>query len=225
MTAGIARWRHALALALLAAAPAAASESRLGEMVHELEPMIQRWGYPAVTGAAALDFVGIPVPADTVLVSATVASTRGDLRLGVVLGAAALGMIAGSQVGFRIGRHGGRTLLARLPLAAERVAAAERRYALWGGWLVLVSPFLDGLRQINGLVAGTLGMAWWRFTAINTLAALVWAAVWMGATILIDEHVAAVLPVLRAAKPWLVATAILGLMALIWRLRRRRAAA
>ena len=194
-----------LGLALLAwSGPAAAAEpgwaeQRLAAAVHEIEPTLQRWGYPAIGGVVVLDYVGLPLPADTMLVAATVASTRGDLALGPVYALAVLGMIVGSQLGFGLGRWGGRALLARLPLAPERVAAVEDRYRRWGTWVVLVAPFIDGLRQLNAFAAGMLGMPWWRFAAVNAVAAVIWAAAWIGGAFLLTEHVASLLPSLRSA--------------------------
>ena len=220
------RWLAAMLL-LVVATPASATtaswaEGRLAVAVHEIEPTLQRWGYPAVAGVVALDYVGVPVPADTMLVAATLAAGRGDLRLPVVMVLAVVAMIAGSQVGFALGRWGGRALLRRLPLAPERVTGVEARYKRWGLRLVLVAPFLDGVRQLNAFTAGMLGMGWWRFTAANAVAAVIWAGAWIGATLLVEEHVAAVLPFLRAAKPWLFIAAMAAMAGVAWHLRRRR---
>ena len=215
---------------LLLPAPAQAAElaaveawgsSRLAAAVHEAEPVVQRWGYPAVAAVAVVNNVGVPVPTDTILVTATLASLRGDLKLHLVVLLAILGALTGSQIGFGLGRWGGRALLRRLPLAPERVAAVERRYDRWGIVIVMVAPFIEGVRQLNAFVAGMLDMAWWRFTLANLVAVLLWAGAWVGATWLIAEHVATILPTLRAAAPWLIAAACLGLAALIFSLRRR----
>jgi membrane protein DedA with SNARE-associated domain len=147
------------------------------------------------------------------------ASARGDLWLPGVLAMAMLGMILGSQIGFGLGRWGGRALLRRLLVA--RVAGVERRYARWGAWLGLIAPFIDGIRQLNGFTAGLLGMTWWRFSVVNALAAPIWAGAWVGGALLIDEHVARLLPMLRSAKPWLFLAVLLGLALLLWRLRSR----
>jgi membrane protein DedA with SNARE-associated domain len=216
----------ALILLLLSPVPASASptawaEAHFAAIMGEAEPLLRRWGYPAVGAAAALDYAGVPVPADTVLVAATMASARGDLRLPGVLAMAMLGMILGSQIGFGLGRWGGHALLRRLRVAPERVAGVERRYARWGAWLGLIAPLIDGIRQLNGFIAGLLGMTWWRFSAVNALAASIWAGAWVGGALLIDEHVARLLPMLRSAKPWLFLAVLLGLALLLWRLRSR----
>ena len=64
----------------------------------------------------------------------------------------------------------------------------------------------------TALTAGMLGMSWWRFTATNLVAAILWAAAWIGATLLVEEHVGAILPFLRTAKPWLFLAALLAVV-------------
>ena len=55
--------------------------------------------------------------------------------------------------------------------------------------------------------------------------AVIWAGVWMGGTILVEEHVATALPLLHSGKPWLIAAAIAALVVLLYALRRRAHAA
>ena len=102
------------------------------------------------------------------------------------------------------------------------MAGVERTYARWGAWVVLAAPFVDGLRQLSSFVAGLLGMPWLKFTAVNLAANILWVAVWVGGTWLVDEHAAEILPFIRADWPWLVLLALaLGAGSLTWRLRRK----
>ncbi len=211
-------------------APAAAAEpsaeswaaGRVAAVAHEAEPLLKRWGYPAILGAVTLDTMGIPAPAAALMAAAGVAAARQDLSLTLVLGLACAGAIAGSQLGFLIGRLGGRLLLARLPLSPERVAAVERAYDRWGVLVVLVAPFADGLRQLNGLVAGLMAMRWWHYTLASTVGNAVWVALWVGGPWLADEHAATILTMIHAGRPWLIAAAIIGAAALLLHLRTRR---
>lgn len=205
---------------------AAWAEHRVAALVEEAEPLLKRWGYPAVTGIVALDTLGIPTPGASVMVAATVAAVRHDLNLPLVALLAFCGAVAGSQAGFALGRYGGRALLNRLPLTPERVAGVERTYARWGAWVVLAAPFVDGLRQLSSFVAGLLGLPWLKFTAVNLVANVLWVAVWVGGTWLVDEHAAEITPFIRADWPWLVLLGVaLGAGALAWQLRRRTVAA
>ncbi|MEU9128678.1 VTT domain-containing protein, partial [Kitasatospora sp. NPDC048540] len=82
--------------------------------------------------------VGFFLPGDTLLLPAGVLCAAGAdhgprLSLWQVMLCAAVGAVAGAQVGFLIGRHGGRTALARTRSARLRSAAARgesllRRY-------------------------------------------------------------------------------------------------
>lgn len=198
------------------------AESHAAALVHEADPLLKRWGYPVIFVTAALDTMGIPAPAAATMVAAGVAAARQDLSLPLVAALALAGATLGSQIGYLIGRAGGRMLLTRLPLSAERVAAVERSYDRWGVLLVMAAPFADGLRQLNGIVAGLMAMEWWRYTVCSVVGNGLWVALWVGAPWLADEHAAAILPALHAARPWLIAVAATGMLALLVQLLRRK---
>jgi membrane protein DedA with SNARE-associated domain len=202
----------------------ALAEGRLARIVADVEPFLRRWGYPALFGVIALDTTGVPTPAASIMVAGTIAADRHELRLDLVALVAVLAAVAGSQLGFAIGRYGGRRLLARLPVSPQRLATLEQTYQRWGPLVVIWAPLSEGLRQLNGIIAGTLGMAWWKFTAANLVGSLVFVALWVGGAWLVDEHLAVVLPVVRASAPWLIAAAVVGLAGLLLHLRQRTAA-
>ncbi len=200
-------------------------EHGLAALVAKAEPFLSRWGYPAIAAIIALDMMGIPTPGTSILVAATIGAVHHDLGLPPVVVLAFGGAVSGSQAGYAIGRYGGRTLVRHLRMTPERLATVERRYGRWGAWVVLAAPFVDGLRQLSSFTAGLLDLPWWRFTMVNLLANAIWVAVWVGATWLVDQHLATLEPALHAAWPWLlvVAAALFGL--LVWRRRRRHSAA
>ena len=43
---------------------------------------------------------------------------------------------------------------------------------------MLVARFFALLRQLNGIVAGSVGMSWWRFLAYNAVGAALWVSAW-----------------------------------------------
>ncbi|MEU6971246.1 DedA family protein [Kitasatospora aureofaciens] len=63
-------------------------------------------------------------------------------------------------------------------LTPARMDRADGFFARHGGKVVLVARFVDGLRQYNGIIAGTTGMPWRRFAPFNLLGAVLWTAVW-----------------------------------------------
>ena len=63
-------------------------------------------------------------------------------------------------------------------LTPERMERAESFFRRRGGLVVPGARFVDGLRQTNGLIAGTTEMPWRRFMLANTVGAALWAGVW-----------------------------------------------
>lgn len=204
---------------------AAWAKGRIEALIDHADPILERWGYPAVAAVTALDTLGIPTPGASMMVAATVGALRHDLNLWLVALLAFAGAMIGSQAGFAVGRYGGRALLARLPVAPERVAGVERTYARWGAWVVLVAPFLDGLRQLSSFAAGLLELPWWKFTVVNLVANTLWVAAWVGGTWLVHDDEAELLHLLHELWPVLVVATLLVILALLVRRRRRPNAA
>jgi membrane protein DedA with SNARE-associated domain len=52
----------------------------------------------------------------------------------------------------------------------------------------MFARFFNVLRQLNGIVAGTLGMSWWRFLVCNAVGAALWVLIWMVGAFYISQH-------------------------------------
>ncbi|WP_063736300.1 VTT domain-containing protein [Kitasatospora aureofaciens] len=147
-----------------------------------LAPLLDHYGYLAVALLVLLDNCGIPVPGQTILVLASVYAGTGHLDFTAVLLIAAAAATLGNSIGYLIGRTGGRAFVHRwgryVLLTPARMDRADGFFARHGGKVVLVARFVDGLRQYNGIIAGTTGMPWRRFAPFNLLGAVLWTAVW-----------------------------------------------
>src|SRR5215467_14294840 len=110
----------------------------------------------------------------------------GGSRRDVPAGAAhfwGVGSVIGDNMGFLIGRKLGRkTVLrygAKVGLTNERFGKIENKYVRYGSATVLFARFFSILRQLNGIVAGMLGMFWWRFVLLDAVGAAVWVSAWV----------------------------------------------
>jgi membrane protein DedA with SNARE-associated domain len=166
----------------------------LGDLLH----LIGRYGYLVVFFGVMLESAGVPLPGETVLIAAGALVHRGVLDPGDVLFFGILGAITGDQIGYWIGRRGGRPFVLRwgryLLVTRERLAQAEAFFARHGGRAVFFARFVAGLRIFGALVAGISRMPWGRFALYNALGGTVWAtaAVSLGyflwASISLVEH-------------------------------------
>ena len=144
----------------------------------KVQPLVQRYGYGAAVLAVMVEGVGIPAPGQTLLMASALEAAAGRMHLAWVLVFVTLATTVGNSLGYLIGRWGGRLVLEKLPVNAQRLHSLESLFARRGGAVILFARFLDGLRQLNGIVAGVLRMPWWMFTAYNVAGALLWTCAW-----------------------------------------------
>jgi membrane protein DedA with SNARE-associated domain len=129
----------------------------------------------------AVESAGVPLPGETALIAAGVLASQGRFHsIEVVIVVAAIAAIVGDNVGYWIGRKGGRGLLQRTPFvrdAFERaLPPAERFFERHGPKTVFLGRFVAFLRITSAWLAGISQMPWWRFFFWNALGGIVWAA-------------------------------------------------
>ncbi|HEY9462446.1 MAG TPA: DedA family protein [Vicinamibacterales bacterium] len=145
-----------------------------------LTDAIGAYGAWIVGGAVAVESMGIPVPGETMLITAAVfAGTTGQLNVADVVLAAIFGAIAGDNAGFLIGRTVGFRWLvrhrSRLRLTTRRLKLGQYLFLRHGGKVVFFGRFVAILRVLAALLAGLNCMTWGRFLLFNALGAIVWA--------------------------------------------------
>src|SRR5271166_2004981 len=157
-----------------------------------LAPVLDHYGYLAVGGFVALEDFGVPVPGETILIAAAVYAGAGRLNIFVLALIAVLAAIVGDNIGYAVGYFGGRALVLRfgkyVRLTSERLDKAEGFFRRYGGVVVAGARFIEGLRQANGIVAGTVRMHWLKFLAFNALGAALWVTVWASIGYLAGSH-------------------------------------
>ena len=141
---------------------------------------IGTYGAWMVGGVVAVESMGIPVPGETMLVTAAVyAGATGKLSIAHVVLAAIVGAIAGDNAGFWIGRTVGFRWVMRhrstLRLTTRRLKLGQYLFLEHGGKVVFFGRFIAVLRAFAALLAGLNCMDWARFLLFNALGAIVWA--------------------------------------------------
>jgi membrane protein DedA with SNARE-associated domain len=136
-------------------------------------------GYPLVFVLIAIETMGIPVPGETALVTASIVASRGRLDIEVVIALAAAAAILGDNIGFAIGRKLGRRLLtAPGPLLHHRrrvIAVGEPFFDRHGPKAVFLGRWVTGLRITAAWMAGVTRMSWPTFLFWNALGGIAWA--------------------------------------------------
>jgi membrane protein DedA with SNARE-associated domain len=137
-------------------------------------------GYAAVFGLIAIETMGIPVPGETALIAAALLAQRGDIQIVPLVALAAAAAIIGDNIGFAIGRKGGRRLLMHPgPFHGQRlrvIELGEPFFAKHGPKAVFLGRWVSGLRIASAWLAGINGMRWRAFLPWNALGGILWAS-------------------------------------------------
>lgn len=175
---------------------AAVATAHLPGVLQTLEPTLNHYGYLAIAGLVLVEDFGVPVPGETVLILGAVYAGAGRLNIVLVALLGFLGALVGDNVGFAIGHFAGRQLVERygkyVLLTPERLDKATGFFERHGGKVITIARFVEGLRQANGIIAGTTGMHWAKFLAFNALGAALWVAVWTSAGYFSGNHINAI---------------------------------
>ncbi|WP_432829830.1 DedA family protein [Dactylosporangium sp. CA-092794] len=153
--------------------------------MHDIEAWIGTlspvWVYLLVGAVIGVESMGIPLPGEVALVTASLLSVTTSVSPWLVATAASVGAIGGDSLGYLIGRRGGRHLLERVGrrfpkhFGPPHLAKAERAFQRWGVWAVFFGRFIALLRILAGPLAGALRVPYPRFLAANALGGITWS--------------------------------------------------
>jgi membrane protein DedA with SNARE-associated domain len=135
----------------------------------------------AIFVIVVLGNIGLPVPEETVLTIGGYLAWQGQLRFSIVVLVGIVSAIAGDNLGYWLGRRHGQRMLAYLMAAAPgRVERMQRFVRNHGALSVFLARFVTGLRFMAGPLAGSTGLAPWRFFIANLLGAVIYAPIVVG---------------------------------------------
>lgn len=139
------------------------------------------YGLVLLFAFVAVESAGVPIPGETILITAAVLARPEyhHYSLFWVIVVASAGAIVGDNIGYTLGRYGGRKLINRWGFVrrhAERVLPpSERFFEKHGPKTVFFGRFIAILRVTAAWLAGISHMTWWRFFAWNAAGGIIWA--------------------------------------------------
>jgi membrane protein DedA with SNARE-associated domain len=142
--------------------------------------LIPIYGPWIIFGIVALESAGVPLPGETILVSAALlAATTAQINVVVVVLAAATGAIVGDGLGYMVGRRLGLPFLRRygryIRLDEDRLLIGRYLFFRYGNAVVFFGRFIAVLRMFAALLAGANSMPAGRFFFFNITGGVCWA--------------------------------------------------
>jgi len=136
-------------------------------------------GLPVIGLVVAIEALGVPLPGETAVILGGLAANQGRLSIVAVIIVAAAAAIVGDNIGFMIGRRGGRALLERPGRFFEErqrmLAIGDPFFERHGPKAVFLGRWITGLRVWTSWLAGASDMRWPTFLVWNALGGTAWA--------------------------------------------------
>ena len=141
--------------------------------------LVHHYGLLALFLIVMLESGGVPLPGETALIAAGVFASRGRLDITAVIAVAALAAIVGDNLGYWIGRTGGRRLLERWGFVSRFFERAlpwsEGFFRRHGPKTIFLARFFSVLRVTAAWMAGVAHMPWGTFFFWNAAGGICWA--------------------------------------------------
>jgi membrane protein DedA with SNARE-associated domain len=152
-------------------------------IAQSVDSLLASYGYLAVFLFVGIESIGIPLPGETMLVTASIyAGTTHRLSIQLVILAAAAGAIIGDNIGYIIGRTGGYRLVRRygryIRLEEKRLKLGQYLFRRHGGKVVFFGRFFSVLRVFAAFLAGVNLMPWRRFLFFNATGGIIWSSLY-----------------------------------------------
>jgi membrane protein DedA with SNARE-associated domain len=147
-----------------------------------LHHLLSTYGYLAVFLFVAIESTGIPFPGETMLLTGAAYAGTGHLSIALVIGAAIFGAVLGDNLGYTVGRLGGRRVALRyghfIRLDESKLDRAERFFQRHGDKTVFFGRFVAVLRAWAAFLAGVNFMPWGKFFFFNAAGGICWATLY-----------------------------------------------
>ncbi len=186
---------------------------------HYLEvarPWLEEYGYFVLFGTVFVEGFGLPVPGQTLIMASALLAEKGGMHIIAVFLVAWSAAVLGDNVGYLVGRWGGRNLLLKLRVKLAHLERMEYFFTRYGGGIVIFARFVDVLRQLNGVVAGSMNMPWRKFVLFNAIGAALWVGLWGGGVYFLKQYIVQIEVFLKIAEPYLITLSLLALAGLLW---------
>jgi membrane protein DedA with SNARE-associated domain len=191
-----------------------------------LSPYILSYGYWVAFFGMMLENAGIPVPAETALIICSFFAGQGVLKIWYVISVAILGDVIGDNIGFCIGRFGGRPMVEKygryIGLGRDKLDAMEALFKQKGGRTVFTAHFFATTRIATALISGISHMHYPRFLVFNIAAAVMFVTGVAGITFFFGKNLEATLHFFHLFRIVCLVIAVLLATSFLYRFYQKR---
>ena len=161
-------------------------ETQISEMLTAIQtysgPLLH-YGNIALFFLLAFGILALPIPDETLLLTAGFLIAKTQLNGAHTIMAAYLGAMFGITGSYLIGRFGGAFLLEkygpRIGITEQRVARTRLWFKRIGMWALFFGYFIPGVRHLTGYLVGSVRIEYQKFALFAYSGALVWSSTFL----------------------------------------------
>jgi membrane protein DedA with SNARE-associated domain len=140
----------------------------MNHILTALLPYVLLYRYTAIFVITYLAALLIPLPANTTVFATAALAVGGFFNIYFIFLSALIGSVCGDLTGYLITRKYGRELLEKFSygrrlLNSSHFARTEQRLLEYAPLTIFVTRFSTALGPLTNIVAGTLGISFWRY--------------------------------------------------------------
>jgi membrane protein DedA with SNARE-associated domain/rhodanese-related sulfurtransferase len=192
-----------------------------------MDDLFNQFGLPIVFCVVFLEQLGLPIPAEPILIGAGALSVSGQFSAIVIFLIAFAASTISDTLWYLAGRKYGQRvveLLCKVSLSPDYcVRETEIGYQRWGRLTLILGKFLPGISTVARPLAGAMKMEWTSFLLLNGIGTMLWISAGLIAGIFFHVQVLFLieyLDTLGVAGAEMLATLFIGYVAIKW-VRRR----
>ncbi|WP_282066246.1 DedA family protein [Vibrio rotiferianus] len=153
-----------------------------------MKPLLEQYGYLALIVSIFLEGIGIPMPGQSLMIAASIISSEHVMNLSLVIIVSWLSCFFGNTCGYLIGYYFEGWLDKKGYISGPKMQKLQSTIQKYGPACLVVSRFVEGMKQFMPLACGIAKMPRKEFLLGNALATTIWVAVFSLLTNFAFEH-------------------------------------
>ncbi|QUM85788.1 DedA family protein [Moritella sp. 28] len=143
-------------------------------IINEMSPLLQEYGYFILALMVAIEGMGIPAPGQSLLIVASLVASQGQMSLPLVLLTGWGASLFGNTCGYMIGHKFSHIISSKNWIKEQRLQKINTFIEKYGLLGLVLSRFIEGVKQFMCLGCGIAKMPFKFFMLGNVLAVSIW---------------------------------------------------
>nr|WP_226971345.1 DedA family protein [Vibrio navarrensis] len=161
---------------------------QLNQLLLAMQPLLEQYGYLALIVSIFLEGIGVPMPGQSLMIAASILSAQQVMSFPAVMLVSWLSCFTGNTLGYLLGYHFEGWLDKKGYISGNKFRKLQSTIQKYGPACLVVSRFIEGMKQFMPLACGVAKMPLKEFLLGNLLATTIWVTVFGLITHYAFEH-------------------------------------